>query len=330
MKNGFVVVTDVTKLEAGQDVAEALQNIIDDNPNRTIYFPDGEYLISKPLLLPAAHEKSVSLKLSNYAVIRVSDEWSSDEAMIRLGGKDPENDNFSVGSNYGIDGGVLDGKGVAKGISIDSGRETMIKNVAIKNTPVGIHIKYGANWGSSDADISSVNIVGTGKPDSIGILVEGWDNTFTNIRIANVFIGVKLCSSGNMLRNVHPLYTSDDYYEYYQQSYGFWAERGSNWFDYCYSDQFANAFYTTKDVDVICHNCFAFWYSSREKAHVAFKTEGKFDSIVTNYRIGFKDLETENAVLLVGEDGGNGMIQNLKVNEELVTDNTHLKYMKER
>lgn len=40
----------------------------------------------------------------------------------------------------------------------------------------------------------------------IGLLIEGFDNTFTNMRIAGFEIGVKLTGSGNFLRNLHPLY----------------------------------------------------------------------------------------------------------------------------
>jgi len=39
-----------------------------------------------------------------------------------------------------------------------------------------------ADSGSSDADIFGVNIIGTGKTDSVGILIEGHDNTITNFK----------------------------------------------------------------------------------------------------------------------------------------------------
>ena len=50
---GYVVVSDYVDVNSGKDVSDALQKIIDENPNRTIYFPDGVYLISKPILTPA-------------------------------------------------------------------------------------------------------------------------------------------------------------------------------------------------------------------------------------------------------------------------------------
>ena len=163
---GYVVVSEYVTPSSGEDVSEALQQLIDANPNRTIYFPDGEYIISKPLRTPAEPTLSVALQLSNYAIIRAAEGWSHDEAMICLGGKDEANNIAVAGSNYYLDGGVIDGSGVATGISIDSGRETVIRNTSIKNTELGIHVKRGANNNSSDCDITGVNIVGNNSPTS--------------------------------------------------------------------------------------------------------------------------------------------------------------------
>ena len=41
---GFVVVTDYLEANTGNDVSDAIQKIIDENPMRTIYFPDGDFL----------------------------------------------------------------------------------------------------------------------------------------------------------------------------------------------------------------------------------------------------------------------------------------------
>ena len=194
---GYVIVTDTIPADGSRDVSDDIQKLIDDNPNRTIYFPDGLYRLDKPICTPAHPQKSVDLQLSNYAVLQAGENWNSDEAMIRLGAIHPANDIRTIGSNYSFAGGIVDGMNRAKGISIDGGRETHVHNVSIKHTIVGIHIKRGANSGSSDADITQVNIVVSGDTDSIGVLLEGYDNTLTNMRIANVFVGVKLCSSGN-------------------------------------------------------------------------------------------------------------------------------------
>ncbi|MBE6771395.1 MAG: hypothetical protein E7547_04535 [Ruminococcaceae bacterium] len=320
---GYVIV-NVTS-DGSEDVADEIQNIIDSNPNRTIYFPDGVYLISKPICTPANPRKSVDLQLSNYAVIKAADSWSDDEAMIRLGGKDAANDTHTAGSNYSLNGGVIDGSGKADAVSIDSGRETRISNLSIKNAVLGIHIKYGANSGSSDADISDVNIIGTGGTDSTGIFIEGFDNTLTNIRIGNVFIGVHLKSSANSMRNIHPLYYSD--YTDFENSCGFYDESGNNIYDFCYSDQFCNGFRMKGNISNIYHNCFCFWYSNAGGKEVAFKVDGLFESVVTNFRAGFRS-DTENAVLEADKFGGNGVFDNLLVNGKIVADKSY-KFYKE-
>ena len=147
-KNGYLVVTDYVNADTGEDLSDALQNLILNNPNRVLFFPDGEYLLSKPICTPANPVHSVSLLLSDYAVIKAMDSWNSDEALIRLGAAEPFNTIYVNGSNYYLSGGIIDGNGVANGVSIDSGRETKVQNVSIKHAKIGLRIKYGANSGS--------------------------------------------------------------------------------------------------------------------------------------------------------------------------------------
>ena len=131
---GWIIVTDYIDNLGRTDVSDELQQIIDENPNSTIYFPDGAYRIDKPIATPADPKKSVDLHLSNYAAIRAGNNWSSKDAMIRLGGKDAKNDIGTPGSFYSFTGGIVDGRGKANGISIESGRETAVRNVSIKNS----------------------------------------------------------------------------------------------------------------------------------------------------------------------------------------------------
>lgn len=319
---GYVVVTDYVPNDGSRDVADELQAVIDQNPNRTIYFPDGIYKVQKSLRTPADPKKSVDLQLSNFAVIQAAENFSG-EALVCLGGKDAANDTHTPGSNYSLTGGILDGCSKANGVTIESGRETVIRNVSIKHTVIGIHVKYGANSGSSDADISDVNIIGTGKTDSTGILVEGYDNTFTNIRIGNVFTGVHLKSSSNSLRNIHPLYYSD--YTDYENSCGFLDEGGNNIYDFCYSDQFCIGFRTMGNVSSIFDNCFCFWYTSAGGREIAFKADGRFNSVVSCLRSSFRD-DTENSVLEVGKKGGNGVFNNLLIDSSKVQNKTYRRY----
>lgn len=330
-KQGYIVVTDHIKAKEWRsgDVSDAIQRIIDENPNRTIFFPDGEYIISKPILTPADPTKSVSLELSAYAIIRAAEGWSHDEAMIRLGGKCKANNITTPGSNYYLDGGIIDCSGVAKGISIDSGRETVVRNCSIKNTVLGLHIKLGVNSGSSDCDICGVNIVGCKSGQPVGVLVEGYDNTFTNMRIGGVHIGFIIKSGANCLRNIHPLYYGKN--PGYETSCGFVDERGNNFYDFCYSDEFATAFLIKNSKFSTYTNCFAYWYSKRGEKHVAFRSEGKFNSCITNLNVGFgrHNATKVNAILEYEKEGGEGVINNLHIRDpRFVTTRTHEKYSK--
>ena len=321
---GYVIVTDYVTADGTQDLSDAIQKIIDDNPNRTIYFPDGVYLLSKPICTPAHPKKSVDLRLSNYAVLKAAETWDSDEAMVRLGAIHPANDIYTIGSNYAFTGGIVDGSGIAKGISIDGGRETKVRDVSIKHVKIGLHIKHGANSGSSDCDIMDVNIIGNGATDSIGVLLEGYDNTLSNMRIARVQVGVMLKSAGNSMRNLHPLYTCS--YEDYENSCGFWDFAGNNWYNFCYSDHFGIGFRTSMGARGIYDSCFTMWYAARGK-QTAFKADRQFNSVMTNFNIGFHRDSKENVVLTVGEEGGHGVMDRLAVNQSLITDDTYKTYM---
>ncbi len=325
MRNTYVLVSDYVTLGKEYDMSDEIQKVIDENPNKTLFFPDGVYYISKPILTPALPTRSVSLKLANYAVIKAWN-WVESfsyaegdrhnrttvaDSMIRLGASYPANDTGTNGSNYFLEGGIIDGSGVANGVSIDGGRETRISNVSIKNTTIGLHIKAGANGLSSDADINDVNIIGTGKKDSIGVLCRGHDNTFEKMRIANIQIGVELTGGGNFLRDIHPLYVNKpgvtENKTTYEGSIGFY-ENGSmlNMFDACYSDQMETCFLINGMASVFS-NCWGFWYTNMG-AQKGFICKGQFVSTITNPRMSYLGNNTNN-VFFYCEAGDNGLGQ---------------------
>lgn len=329
-QRGYIIATDTVPADGKTPASHAIQKLIDDNPNRTIFFPDGIYRIDKPIRTPADPNKSVSLLLSDFAVFQAEWDWDHTGAMVQLGGIFPYNSISMPGSNYSFTGGIIDGSNVADGISIDSGRETVIRNVSIKHTRIGITIKHGANNGSSDADITGVNIVGNGAEDSIGVLIIGYDNTLTNMRIANVVTGVEIRSAGNCLRNIHPLFTGD--WRFFEKSQGFYNHGDNNWFDFCYSDNFATAFHNGENAAGVFHNCFCFWYSPTGKSHTVFRCDGAFNAQVSNLRVGFNGAEDSQAVhriLQCSKDGGTGFFSHLTFDKNLLNndDDKYLSFM---
>ncbi|MBR3596687.1 MAG: hypothetical protein IKL47_06895 [Clostridia bacterium] len=324
--SGYLQLTDFADCNTGTDISDDIQAVIDNNPNRVIFFPDGEYIVDSPILTPADPHKSVSLKLSEFAVVKAGENFPEGEAVIQLGGKAPSNDTHTAGSNYSLEGGIIDGSGKANGVSINSGRETAVRNVSIKNTVIGLHIMYGANSGSSDSDITGVNIIGNGTVKSVGVLLEGFDNTLTNIRIGNIYTGVHVKSSGNILRNIHPLYYSD--YTDYEDSCGFLIESNNNWFDYCYSDNFAIGYRQTDDGHCTFTNSFCFWYTDRGGVQTVFKADGKFNSDITGLKAGFNGNAVKN-ILLVGKIGGTGSIENIDADTSECVSKAYRAYEKD-
>ncbi|MBQ7189659.1 MAG: hypothetical protein IJR99_09625 [Kiritimatiellae bacterium] len=331
---GMVVVTDYVAADGRTDVSEALQKLIESHPNRTLYFPDGTYLLSRPIATPAEPTRSVDLQLSNYAVLKADTAWTNEEAMVRLGGIYPANNIRAVGSCYSLTGGVIDGSGVAKGVSIDSGRETKIQNVSMKNVVVGLHIKHGANGNSSDCDILDVNIVGNGATNSIGVFIESCDNTLSNMRITGVLIGVKLTGGGNLMRNLHPLFAASyaPLRQAYDDSIGF-LDLASNRYTFCYSDHFSTGFVLGGGSSIL-DGCIVWWYGSPElgkgRKRTGIRCLKKFGARVTNLEIGFKGTLALNTVLDVKEEGGKGFLINPMINEKLVNETTksYLKYLR--
>jgi hypothetical protein len=246
---------------------------------------------------------------------------------VRLGAAEPYNDIYTNGSNYYFYGGIIDGNMVANGIAIESGRETSIRNVSIKHTKIGIHIKRGANNSSSDADIDTVNIVGNYKKDSIGVFVDNaYDNTLTNMRIAGVQVGVRLTGGANFMRNLHPLFVYKGSLTN-SGSIGFDDQSSGNWYDFCYSDEFETGFKMKGNTLSIYDTCFCFWYSKKGTKQIGFHSTGKFNSIISNSKINLAYSGLNCAYIKVATAGGAGKIQNPIVNAQNSDDKAYLDYL---
>jgi hypothetical protein len=73
-------------------------------------------------------------------------------------------------------------------------------------------------------------------------------------------------------------------------------------------------------------SCVSYWYSPREKFHVGFEAEGKFEGLVMNAKVGFRGEEAVNLVLREGEPGGKGVFENLIIKGEISKDDAFWKY----
>jgi hypothetical protein len=310
---GYVLVSDYLKPDPKKDAADAIQKLIDENPNRTLYFPDGIYLLSKPIETSADPDKKVSFKLSNYAQFKPMDSWTYGEPLFKIGARDEAREEPDAENGVVLEGGILNGDNRADAIWVVGGGNVSIRYSAIKYAVVGIHVKADENGGGPTVDVTTTNIVGSGTLDSVGVILETDNNTLTNMRIAANQICIKLLGNGNFLRNLHPLYVFRSglkVEENYVNSIAFYDGGTRNFYDNCYNDQFSTGFYLVEGNRSIFDCCFNYWYTEGYGYHNAFVCEGKFDAVIrmADAEFGSNTDGIECNFLLVGEDGGSGMI----------------------
>ncbi len=325
----FIVVSDYLKPNTGEDVYSYLQNIIDSNPGRTIYFPDGEYVISSSLVTSSAGAKSTTFFLSDNAVLKASDDWKkSGNALIHIGkltSGGHVNDSSSNGSYFGVIGGVLDGNGLSRGISIDSSRESFIYGVQIKNTTTGIIINKGANNGSADADIENVDIIGNGLKNSVGIAICGMDNTVTNVKIYDMQTGVYAEMPGNAFRNID-IYFSEDY-ENYEDTVGFHQSAHADFLFDCYVENAAVAYKLSGGYAYILDSLGAGW-TYAAPTQTAFDMSNGFYSYMSNCNIAFYDGSTKNT--FIKGTSGDGRIDMPILNTQYENNGSYKKFLTDR
>ena len=328
---GYVIVTDHVKPDTGEDVAEAIQKLIDDNPGRTLYFPDGEYLISKTITTSADPEKSVSLKLANFAHFKPTENWTKGEPLFKLCATDMK-EGITNEVHSSLEGGIFDGNLVADGIWVVNAGNVSIRYTSIKYTIVGIRAVGDEDHNGPVVDVHTSNIVGSSTVDSIGVLLETNGSTLSNMRIYCNQIAIMVTGSNNFLRNLHPLYgfsESIDWENTYKNSVAFYDVGERNFYDNCYNDQFAIGFYMGKDTASVYDCCFNFWYrGTPNDYHYAFVAEGQFNSVIRLTSADFGHARptdkfpepTECAFLIVGEAGGQGMIDTSYFNPTVVSE----------
>lgn len=298
--NDFIVVTDFVKANTGADLFGNLQTLIEKNPGRTLFFPDGEYIISSTLETTSEPSKSTSFYFSSGAVLKAADKWEGGAGpLIGLGALNKVNDILTPGSNFYVIGGVFDGSGKADGITINAGRETLIKDVLIINTRYGINIPNGTNGASSDADIDDVTIIGNGKSTSVGINIVGLDNTVTDARISNVAVGLRN-PNGVFVSNCTVENTTDLPY-----TVGFETSGGDTWMSNCVAINFATAFSFGSPKGIV-KQCSAIWTTETD-TQIAFKYSGALRTCIISCSAKFFE-GSGTKLFLSANDGGSGYV----------------------
>lgn len=307
-----------------------IQRCIDNNPNKTIFFPKGTYIITSHIDTSANNNKAVSLELDNYAVIKASANYNDDKSMICLGGKNYDNyylyDNFS---NYTMRGGTIDCNGVAAGISIQNAVQTCVKDIKVNHCPtIGINVINGANNNSADALLENCIIIGTNNTQAIGLNILAADNLFKDIRIFHCKYGVYIEGGGNRLENIHCLATSSDLNANYANMVAFYVKGNYNYFSFPYSDQYATGFYIdglrrTMINDYYCY----YWADDYSAQHTAVQCSARMTARINNMHCRFPAAGTNTILKVANTSLADGFIKELTIhNTDNLNDNNDLGY----
>ena len=320
---GYVVITDYVNDDNRQDCADAINKAITENPGKTIYFPDGEYNISSPIIIPA--DKSVSLRLGHLAVVQAVDWKDPSLPMVRMGvqetaaaaeGDEPEAPTMEEAkldeqvSSY-IIGGNFYANGIASGIAVEGGKDTLLFNVAIKSiADFGIHVLRGNNEiGASYVNIDNVNITGIDKSGSIGVWLEGTYNTVANMRIYLIQYGTyaEEGAKNNVFRNLHPLASLG----HEDASVGFYDKSDGNTYDVCYSDQPSTGYVMYENTRSVISAAFCYWYAKHNGYHVGYRSVGAFNSIIVAGRSSQEsshNLDVDAYMLVCNDEAGQELL----------------------
>lgn len=322
----------VADLPTHGDASEALQALIDECPNMTIYIPAGTYTLYNPIRTSAKLDRSVALQLDDNAVLKAAHGWSHSLPMITLGTKDEVNTTADARYFYYIDGGTIDCSGTAEGIAVECGRNIQVRNINIINTKLGFNIKNGTNGGSSDADIFNLNIVGNGKSGSVGMKCAGYDNIFANIKISNCQTGMYFNGGGVNCRDFD---ISLDNPEIMEGSVAVECKSTDNWFVNFNITDYQQAFrmHPNWNGRPVIDNLTVDWTRSGERRHEVFSfPNGGFNAEARNIIVKFNqnNKATYNRILTEKTHDGEGSITNLVIEDpSLVTGTYHQQYIVE-
>lgn len=301
----------------------AIQNIIDNNPGKTIYFPKGVYGITNKIVLKRANSSLVNILLDKNAVIKNISENVIDTLFeIGYDYTAGEHNRFDFPCTSEIVGGTLDATNCLNAIKVfPLYRLLTLRNMQILNVSnVGILSDYGLNSSivSGNLKIEDCYIQGTSSnaTTSIGIVIHSNDNEILNTNIDRTNKGILCNGWANLFNNIHvtAMFTTDYTMQEINTTIGFDFENSNSFNNLilCYSDTYATGF-KSNGGKLYMTECLTYWYLSSE--------DSRFNSIeVTNFNEEITKLQLVNCDFDIPSKGQNKHIKT-SVTKYLSNDN---------
>ena len=199
----------------------------------------------------------------------------------------------------GISGGVFNCRYLCSGIrytGISLGFLLDIKVLCSSN--IGVQIEpRSESYSSSDAYLHNIWVDGPQcTPGSIGIVINGTDNNINYVRSTAFEIGIQLNGQTNHLTHCHPMYSDLNASAVHNNSVGYEVNAAKQFFDSCYSDNFATSFHITGNYPITCNNFNQFYFTSGSSyTHTFCKFDGtQFSSTFINTCLNYTANGTKN------------------------------------
>lgn len=252
------------------DDTETIQFCIDNFPHRTIYIPEGKYLITSPLDIKSGNDYQVDLYLDNNAEIFSN---TNIESLLNIGKTVQGTYNhYEKGAICHIVGGMWNAENCKYAIYLTADRKfTTINNVNIYNcSKYGIYIANATiTNNSADAFITNSKISGIGNAidnENIGLYIQGSDNEINEVRIQRFSIGISIHGNGNIINNIHmtqSFITEELNTENFNNSIGIdLYGSGMDFFSNIYIDTFGKAIVINSNKRSSFVNlCTFYWYN---------------------------------------------------------------------
>lgn len=309
--------------DGNTDDLEAIQNIIDDNPGKTIYFPEGVYGISNKIVLKRANSTLINILLDKNAVIKnISGNVIDTLFEIGYDYTAGEHNRFGFPCTSEIVGGTLDATNCLNAIKVfPLYRLLTLRNIQILNVSnVGILSDYGENSNVvvGNLKIEDCYIQGTSSnaTSSIGIVIHSTDNEILNTTIDRTNKGILCDGWSNLFNNVHvtAMFTTGYTMQEINTTIGFDFENSFslNTLIHCYNDTYATGF-KSNGGRLYMTDCLSYYYLSTE--------DSRFNSIeVTNFNEEITKLQLVNCDFDIPSNGQNKHIK-VGVKKYLSNDN---------
>lgn len=315
MENNVVNVIVEGVVADGSDQTAKIQKIINSNPGKTIFFPDGEYGINDTITTKAdGVNANTVLLLTPNAVLRALPGLNG-KFMFHLGADGVVYDGAETFKNNGIIGGVLDCSWLSSGIRVSNLQKVNINSVLIVNDDyTGIQVYGGEETWPADTTIENVIICGNPKSNvmsTIAIDVYGTDCKILNVRTIGSYYGVRCHEGGTFLNNVHPVCKdSGSLGVNYNNSVGFECDldQSVTYMTQCYADNFAVGFYAKNGARIVSEQSQCYWYSGGDYRHwgVMFDDDN-YDCVFKQFHYSTPD-EGDNKLLVYSGLGSAGKL----------------------